>query len=136
MMSSLSCFDLGEHMLSVDEARQALLTLVDGQLATESVALAQAHGRVLAKPVTAPFNVPGHTNSAMDGIALSWPEEGVAGSLRRVGSALGRPAFCRAGGKWRVRQYHHRSAAAGWHRHGDHGRATSAARGCGRHPPG
>ncbi|MCA0917666.1 MULTISPECIES: gephyrin-like molybdotransferase Glp [Halomonas] len=98
MMSSLSCFDLGEHMLSVDEARQALLTLVDGQLATESVALAQAHGRVLAKPVTAPFNVPGHTNSAMDGIALSWPEEGVAGSLRRVGSALaGRPFAGRVG---------------------------------------
>ena len=98
MMSSLSCFDLGEHMLSVDEARQALLTLVDGQLATESVALAQAHGRVLAKPVTAPFNVPGHTNSAMDGIALSWPEEGVAGSLQRVGSALaGRPFAGRVG---------------------------------------
>ncbi|MBN8414267.1 molybdopterin molybdotransferase MoeA [Halomonas cupida] len=97
-MSSLSCFDLGEHMLSVDEARQALLTLVDGQLATESVALAQAHGRVLAKPVTAPFNVPGHTNSAMDGIALSWPEEGVAGSLQRVGSALaGRPFAGRVG---------------------------------------
>nr|WP_300311109.1 gephyrin-like molybdotransferase Glp [Halomonas sp.] len=97
-MTTLSCFELGERMLSVSEARASLLTLVSGPLATEKVALVHAHGRVLAEAVVAAFDVPGHTNAAMDGIALNWPcaEEGVGGPLagespaewRLVGQAL------------------------------------------------
>ena len=39
---TLSCFDLGEQMLSVDEARQALATLIERPLGSESIPLARA----------------------------------------------------------------------------------------------
>ncbi|HAA44727.1 MAG: molybdopterin molybdochelatase [Halomonas sp. 54_146] len=74
---TLSCFDLGEQMLSVDEARQALATLIERPLGREHIPLAQAHGRRLAAAVQAPINVPQNTNAAMDGIALALPREGV-----------------------------------------------------------
>ena len=70
---SLSCFELGEQMLSVDAARDALMTLVEKSVAVEQVALASAYGRRLATDITAPINVPQNTNAAMDGVALSWP---------------------------------------------------------------
>ncbi|GEN26618.1 hypothetical protein HVA01_02640 [Halovibrio variabilis] len=74
---TLSCFDLGEKMLSVDEARQALATLVERSLGSESIPLNQAHGRRLAAAVQAPINVPQNTNAAMDGVALALAREGV-----------------------------------------------------------
>ncbi|WP_442486806.1 molybdopterin molybdotransferase MoeA [Halomonas litopenaei] len=97
-MTTLSCFDLGERMLGVEEAREALLTLVAGRLATEKVPLAKAHGRVLAEAVEAPFNVPGHTNSAMDGVALNWSAEDPGEVFLQVGEALaGQPFHGRLG---------------------------------------
>ena len=72
---SLSCFELGEQMLSVDAARDALMTLVEKSVAVEQVALASAYGRRLAIDITAPINVPQNTNAAMDGVALSWPKQ-------------------------------------------------------------
>lgn len=74
---TLSCFDLGEQMISVDEARQALATLIERPLGNEQIPLAQAHGRRLAITVQAPINVPQNTNAAMDGVALALPREGV-----------------------------------------------------------
>ncbi|CAN0564596.1 unnamed protein product [Ectocarpus sp. 12 AP-2014] len=74
---TLSCFDLGEQMLSVEEARQALATLIERPLGCEIIALAQAHGRRLANAVQAPINVPQNTNAAMDGVALALAREGV-----------------------------------------------------------
>lgn len=74
---TLSCFDLGEKMLSVDEARQALATLIERPLDSEQVPLAQAHGRRLATAVLATLNVPQNTNAAMDGVALALAREGV-----------------------------------------------------------
>ncbi len=71
---TLSCFDLGEQMLSVDDARQALATLVERSLGSEQVALGLAHRRRLATAVQAPINVPQNTNAAMDGVALAWAE--------------------------------------------------------------
>ena len=74
---TLSCFDLGEQMLSVDEARQALATLIERPLESEKIPLAQAHGRRLAAALQAPINVPQNTNAAMDGVALALPKKGV-----------------------------------------------------------
>ena len=74
---TLSCFDLGEQMLSVDEARQALTALIEHPLGSEQIPLAQAHGRRLSKAVQASINVPQHTNAAMDGVALALAREGV-----------------------------------------------------------
>ena len=57
-------------MTSVAEAREFILSRVVPIAADpESVALSAACGRVLAEDVCAPFNVPGHDNSAMDGFA-------------------------------------------------------------------
>lgn len=80
---TLSCFDLGEQMLSVDEARQVLATLIERPLGSERIPLAQAHGRRLATTVKAPINVPQNTNAAMDGVALALPREGVGAKQTR-----------------------------------------------------
>ncbi|MCA1770453.1 MAG: molybdopterin molybdenumtransferase MoeA [Halomonas sp.] len=74
---TLSCFELGERMLAVEEARAAVLSLVAGPMPAEFVSLVLAHGRVLAEGAISPHNVPQCTNAAMDGIALAWPDEGV-----------------------------------------------------------
>ncbi len=73
---TLSCFELGERMLAADEAREAVLSLVAGPLPAEHRPLAELHGRVLAEAIVSPIDVPRRTNSAMDGIALAWPEAG------------------------------------------------------------
>ncbi|MEQ5802436.1 gephyrin-like molybdotransferase Glp [Halomonas sp. H10-9-1] len=81
---SLSCFELGERMLAVEEARAAVLALVDGPLPVERVALCSLRGRVLAAPLLAPIDVPQNTNAAMDGVALAWPEVLPADGFLRV----------------------------------------------------
>lgn len=75
---SLSCFDFGERMLTVDEARAAVLELAPHPLGTEWLPLGRLHGRILAESLVSPIDVPQNTNSAMDGIALAWPESGAA----------------------------------------------------------
>ncbi|MDX6665501.1 MAG: molybdopterin molybdotransferase, partial [Solirubrobacteraceae bacterium] len=57
-------------MLSIDEARAAVLKAVQ-PLGAEEVALAAAHGRVLAEDVAAAHDVPPFANSAMDGFAVA-----------------------------------------------------------------
>lgn len=56
-------------MLTVAEARARLLNHFQ-PLPAETIALAQAAGRVLARAVTASENVPPFTNSSMDGYAV------------------------------------------------------------------
>ena len=68
----LSCFELDDRMLSVEEARQTLVTLIEAPLGHERIALQDAHNRRLADSIVAPINVPQNTNAAMDGIALAW----------------------------------------------------------------
>ncbi|MFL5845029.1 MAG: gephyrin-like molybdotransferase Glp [Solirubrobacteraceae bacterium] len=70
-------------MLSIDEARAAILAKVGSPMA-EEVALAAAHGRVLAEDVAAAHDVPPFANSAMDGYAVrgSGPEFAVVGESR------------------------------------------------------
>lgn len=86
---TLSCFELGERMLAVEEAREAVVALASGPLPAERVALASLHGRVLAEPLLAPIDVPQNTNAAMDGVALAWrPEALPAGGFLRVAEVL------------------------------------------------
>jgi len=56
-------------MLSIDEARAKILAAVPPPVA-EEVALAEAHGRILAEEVAAAHDVPPFANSAMDGFAV------------------------------------------------------------------
>jgi molybdopterin molybdotransferase len=64
------------------EQHQAAVTALLPPLPAEDVALADAHGRVLARDVTARVALPGFDNSAMDGYAARWAE---------VAAADGRP---------------------------------------------
>jgi molybdopterin molybdotransferase len=57
--------------LTVDEARMRIARAIVPIVAHESVALADALGRVLAADCIAPVDVPPHANAAMDGFALS-----------------------------------------------------------------
>ena len=57
-------------MTSVARAREFILSrIVPISANPESIPLSDACGRILAEDVCAPFNVPGHDNSAMDGFA-------------------------------------------------------------------
>ncbi|RTR00160.1 bifunctional molybdopterin-guanine dinucleotide biosynthesis adaptor protein MobB/molybdopterin molybdotransferase MoeA [Halomonas nitroreducens] len=86
---TLSCFDLGERMLSPAQASAALAELVPTSLAVERVSLDALHGRVLAEDVISPIDVPQNTNAAMDGIALAWPvADPLPATWRRVGEVL------------------------------------------------
>jgi molybdopterin molybdotransferase len=77
-------------VLSIDEARAAVLKAVQ-PLGAEEVALAAAHGRVLAEDVAAAHDVPPFANSAMDGFAVR--AGGPPGQRRRIAgeSRAGRP---------------------------------------------
>ncbi len=66
------------RLLSVEEARDAVLARVLGPLEPEVVPLDEALGRVLAAPVVAAITLPPWDNSAMDGYALGAAD--VAGS--------------------------------------------------------
>jgi molybdopterin molybdotransferase len=57
--------------LRVVEARARILDAAKALTGRERLALRDALGRVLADDVISPVDVPGHTNSAMDGYALS-----------------------------------------------------------------
>ncbi|MCK2043882.1 molybdopterin molybdenumtransferase MoeA [Chromohalobacter sp. TMW 2.2308] len=72
---TLSCFELGERMLSVDETLEALAAMTPPPVATHRVSLAAAGNRILAVDAVSPINVPQNTNAAMDGIALAWPTD-------------------------------------------------------------
>jgi molybdopterin molybdotransferase len=56
------------------EEHQAVVNALLPPLAEESVPLASAHGRVLARDVAAAVPLPGFDNSAMDGYAARWAE--------------------------------------------------------------
>jgi molybdopterin molybdotransferase len=67
---SADCFAFGGPLLSVEDAMALLpsrLPVVEG---SESVCLADADGRVLARDLSAPLPLPPFTNSAVDGYAL------------------------------------------------------------------
>ena len=64
-------------MRTVEEHQAAVSALLP-PLPEESVPLAAAHGRVLARDVVAAVALPGFDNSAMDGYAARWAEVGGA----------------------------------------------------------
>lgn len=84
----------GHRSLRLDDARARILATFEPVTGVETVSLHAALGRVLAEPVRSAVDVPSHTNSAMDGYAMSGselPREGTR-SLRIVGTSwAGRP---------------------------------------------
>ncbi|MEA2864708.1 MAG: molybdopterin molybdotransferase [Bradyrhizobium sp.] len=71
-MAQLSddCFAFGGPMMSVDEAVGIIAARVVPVREIETVALAGADGRILARSIAAPLPLPPFTNSAVDGYAV------------------------------------------------------------------
>ena len=72
-MAQLSddCFAFGGPMMSVDKAVGMIAARVTAVSDIETVALARADGRILARDILAPLPLPPFTNSAVDGYAVS-----------------------------------------------------------------
>ena len=97
-----SCADDHEPgVLSVTDARARLLEKITPVTGAERLALRDGLDRVLAAPVISPIDVPGHTNSAMDGFALRFedlaPDDFT--ELQLIGAALAGQPFDGAVGK-------------------------------------
>src|ERR1700761_5956654 len=71
-MAQLSddCFAFGGPMMSVDEAVAIIAARVTPVQEIETVSLAEADGRILARDIAAPLPLPPFTNSAVDGYAV------------------------------------------------------------------
>lgn len=79
-------------MITVSDARALLFDLVT-PLATENVPLAQAHGRILAREVTATRDQPPFAASSMDGYALKRAEVELHAMFQVIGEAAAGHAF-------------------------------------------
>ena len=65
------CFLHDKDRLRHDDAVALILERLSCVAGIETVPLAEAHGRVLAKPVVSPRNIPAFNNAAVDGYALA-----------------------------------------------------------------
>ncbi|MGR8920251.1 MAG: molybdopterin molybdotransferase MoeA [Gammaproteobacteria bacterium] len=97
--------DFDSSSLSCEQALARILEQVPTVAGFERLALRAALGRILAEPVVSPFDVPPHTNSAMDGYALRMADLGQAENrLRVAGTAFaGRPFSAELGAGEAVR---------------------------------
>ncbi len=83
-----------ESALSVAQARDTLLSAISAVAGWETVPIRSALGRVLMRDVIAPFDVPAHDNSAMDGYAVRAEDLSAAENrLAVVGTAYAGGAF-------------------------------------------
>ncbi|MEA1889913.1 MAG: gephyrin-like molybdotransferase Glp [Pseudomonadota bacterium] len=101
---SSCCDDVPETgTLKVDDARQRILDSIKPITASEKLTLRNALGRVLAEDIISPLDVPGHTNSAMDGYALAGkdlPQDSEQMIYKLIGSSFAGAPFsghCEAG---------------------------------------
>lgn len=81
--------------LNVATARQALLDALSPVSGWEMLPIRSALNRILQRDIVAPFDVPAHTNSAMDGYAFRIADLAADGDTRLsvVGTALAGNAF-------------------------------------------
>jgi molybdopterin molybdotransferase len=78
------------NALPVAQAQEFIARLVPRVTAIESIALRSSLGRVLARDIVSPIDVPAHDNSAMDGYALRGSDLSSAGDtvLRIAGTGF------------------------------------------------
>lgn len=92
-----SCTDnYDPAVISVQQALHSALHATKPVKHTEVCTLKAALGRVLAEDIISRMNVPGHTNSAMDGYAIRSSDIPAAGmaTLKQVGNAFAGQPFC------------------------------------------
>lgn len=84
------CYELDPALLSVAQAQSRILTLATPISDTETLAIRDALGRVLAESIISPMNVPPHANSAMDGYAVRATDLPATGdtTLKLIGTAM------------------------------------------------
>lgn len=90
-----SCMDdFDPASLDATQALQQILNTITSLSDTEQLPIRDTLGRTLAENINSNINVPGHTNSAMDGYAIrasDIPTQGLA-SLKNIGTAwAGKP---------------------------------------------
>ena len=94
--SVVTCMsDYDPESLRVDQAIKIVQDFVRPgslALATESVGIYDALGRILAKDIISPINVPAADNSAMDGYAFAGSSigNGESTTLTMIGKEIGR----------------------------------------------
>jgi molybdopterin molybdotransferase len=83
------------NALPVAQAQEFIARLVPKVQAVESMALRSTLGRVLARDIISPIDVPSHDNSAMDGYALRASDLAAEGSttLPTAGTGMAGAAF-------------------------------------------
>lgn len=90
-----SCMDdFDPASMDAEQALQLILNQVDSQIDIEIMPIREALNRTLAKDISSSINVPGHTNSAMDGYAIHLSDIPLKNtiSLKNIGTAwAGRP---------------------------------------------
>jgi molybdopterin molybdotransferase len=74
--------------LSEEQARERILAASAAVGETQRLPLLQTLGRVLAVSVEAPFDVPPHRNSAMDGYALRAEDQATGARLKIIGRSF------------------------------------------------
>lgn len=75
LVSNPSCMDdYDPNAMSVEQARAFIQQFLNPVSETESVPIRDSLGRILAKAILSPNNVPNHNNSAMDGYAFKYRE--------------------------------------------------------------
>ncbi|RMF10342.1 MAG: molybdopterin molybdenumtransferase MoeA [Alphaproteobacteria bacterium] len=76
------CFAIGEDLMPLDKALGLLRARLAPVVGTETVALREAAGRVLAAGLHAPRDVPGFDNAAVDGYAFAHASLDTEGETR------------------------------------------------------
>lgn len=97
-MKQPSCIDIFEPgLLSIEEVKERILRQIAPVAVSEKVPLPRAVNRVLAEAVISSFNVPPHTNAAVDGYALHHEDlpKGRSVRLKVVGLARAGHPFSR-----------------------------------------
>lgn len=73
---------------SVDEARDAILSLVNPPTATDTIPVDEAVGRVVANDIVAIHSIPSFRNSAMDGYAIRHEDSKTNNQFKLIGHSL------------------------------------------------
>jgi len=68
------CFAFGGSLMTLHDALSEINERIDVVTGTETVAIKQALGRILAENIVSPLNVPPHDNSAVDGYAIRFED--------------------------------------------------------------
>ena len=101
-LRDLSCADdYDPNSMPVDKARELIGRYLEPVAGIEQVNIRAALGRILAKDIVSPVDVPAHDNSAMDGYAVRHADlaPGAETTLRVVGTSFAGKPFAGTVGK-------------------------------------